>query len=406
LQAFDPLVVHVIEKILGRRSGSQSLSFGQSLDGTRDILIVTARDLIDLLAVVPAARALRKRFPLSRIHVLASQACAEVLAPRPEIFEVLRWSEDEPVLSRAFLDRVRELRRHPFDLALAIDSGDGRLGRVTAALSGAKLRLGMHPDGADPTLNLVVRTAVASGYRPVQSLEFLSFLGIPRESLAPQWEIPRPDLEYAGRLLNLRRKGNEGWLLGVDPGRGLSGARPTPKKLAWLVERVVASRGAVPILLTEDVNEPGVAEFRACLKNRLLEVPSRGIRDILAFAKSCDLFLSGNTNLFHFAVGLGIPTLGLFRHGEEERWIPRGHRTCRTLAWKPGARVLESEFLDHVDATRGAGMGALPIRITLAADAVEVHNLPVGGKAPDAGDAAGVEDVATVIRAVGSGRGR
>ena len=89
MQAFDPLVVHVVERVLGRRSGTQSLSFGQSLDGTRDILIVTARDLIDLLAVVPAARALRKRFPLSRIHVLSSQACAEVLAPRPEIFESL-----------------------------------------------------------------------------------------------------------------------------------------------------------------------------------------------------------------------------------------------------------------------------------------------------------------------------
>jgi ADP-heptose:LPS heptosyltransferase len=406
LQALDPLVVHVIEKILGRSSGSQTLSFGQSLDGTRDILIVTARDLIDLLAVVPAARALRTRFPLSRIHVLASQACAEVLAPRPEIFEVIPWREDEAVLSRAFLARIRELRRHPFDLALAIDSGDGRLGRVTAALSGAKLRLGMHPDGVDPTLNLVVRTAVAGGYRPVQSLEFLSFLRIPRESLAPRWEIPRPDLEYAGRLLNLRRKGNEGWLLGVDPGRGLSGVRPTPKKLAWLVERIVASRGAVPILLTEHADERGVAEFRACLKNRLLEVPSRGIRDVLAFARSCDLFLSGNTNLFHFAVGLGIPTLGLFSQSEEERWIPRGHRTCRTLAWKPGARVLESEFLDHVDATRGAGMGELPIRITLAADAVQVHTMPAVTEAPAAGAAASVEDVAAAIRGAGSARTR
>jgi ADP-heptose:LPS heptosyltransferase len=186
--------------------------------------------------------------------------------------------------------------------------------------------------------------------------------------MAPTWEIPQPDQEYANRLLNLRRKGNEGWLLGVDPGPGLSGVRPSPRKLAWLVERIVASRGAVPIVLTEDPEEAGVKEFHAALNSRVLEVPSRGIRDVLSFAKSCDLFLSGNTNLFHFAVGLGVPALGLFGQDEKERWIPRGHDTCRTLTWKPGTRVLETEFLDHVDAARGAEMGELPIRITLAAD--------------------------------------
>ena len=154
MKAFDPLVLHVVEKLLNRRAGTQTLSFGRSLDGTRDILLVTARELIDLLAVVPAARALRKRFPLSRIHVLASERCAEVLAPRPEVFEVIPWSSQDALFSRTFLERIRALRAHPFDLAVAIDSGDERLGRVTAALSGAKLRLGMHPEGADPLLNL------------------------------------------------------------------------------------------------------------------------------------------------------------------------------------------------------------------------------------------------------------
>ena len=204
-----------------------SLSFGESLDGTRDILIVSADKLTDLLAVAPAARALRRRFRLARVHVLASGQCADVLARRPEIFEVLRWDPDrESMLSRAYVERIRELRQRPFDLAVAIDSGDARRARVTAALSGAKLRLGMHPEGSDPTLNLVVATPVSRGYRPVQNLEFLSFLGIPREHLTPTWEIPEVDREYAERFLELRRQGTEGWLLGVDRERG---AEPTPK---------------------------------------------------------------------------------------------------------------------------------------------------------------------------------
>jgi ADP-heptose:LPS heptosyltransferase len=393
LRAFDPLIIHATEAILSRRASTKPLSFGRSLAGARDILLVTARELIDLLAVVPAARALRKRFPLARIHVLASERCGEILAPRREVFEVISWSAEEPLLSREYLQRIRAMRRRPFDLAVAVDSGDARRGRVTAALSGAKLRLGMHPDGVDPTLNLVIAASVEEGYRPVQSLQFLSFLGIPREDLAPSWDIPKPDKDYADRLLELRRRGSDGWLLGVDPGPGLAGVRPSPRKLAWLVERIVAARGAVPIVLTEDPDEPGVQAFRACLKGRTLEVASRGICDVLSFTKCCDMFISGNTNLFHFAVGLDVPALGLFGQEDEDRWIPRGRKSCRTVTWGPGTRVVESDVLRQVDAARGAGMGDIPLRIMLADDVgddTEARSTDApGNEAPAAGTPGG-----------------
>ena len=47
-----------------------------------------ARELTDLLDIIPAARALRKRFRLARIHVVASEGCASALANRSEVFAV------------------------------------------------------------------------------------------------------------------------------------------------------------------------------------------------------------------------------------------------------------------------------------------------------------------------------
>lgn len=295
--------------------------------------------------------------------MLADAASAEALAGRPEIFEAVPW-DDEPVLSRTMVQRMRKLRARGFDLAIAIDDGTAHRDRVLAALTGAKLRLGLHPGGADPTLNLVVASSPAAGYRPVQSLEFLSFLGIPRERLTPCWEIPEADRRYAERLLDLRRRGASGWLLAVDPGQGRAGVRPHPAKLAWLVERVAAARGALPIVLTDRRTGGIVEEFKSHLKVPTLDAPSRGMRDVLAFLGGSGLFLSGNTNLFHFAVALGVPTIGFFGREEPDQWVPRDRPSCRVVRIAPGERVRETEFLKIVDQVRESDGRSVPTGVS------------------------------------------
>ena len=122
------------------------------------------------------------------------------------------------------------------------------------------LRVGAHPDGADPLLNLVVSMPSSKGYRPVQSLEFLSFLGIRREDLTPGWQVTDADRRYTERLLALRRWGRKGMLLGVDPAVGRQGIRPSPEKLAWIVEKIAESRPVVPLVLSDDLASSQVRE--------------------------------------------------------------------------------------------------------------------------------------------------
>lgn len=369
LKSFDPLVLHLAEGVLGRKQGETSLSFGESLDGTRDILFVTARELTHLLALIPAARALKKRFRLARVHVLASEQCAEVLAGRPEIFHVMPWNpENDAILSMEFFRQVQRLRAQPFDLAIANDGGDARRSRLLAALSGAKLRVGIHPEGSDPALNLVVSVPTSKGYRPVQSLEFLSFLGIPRDELVPGWEITDVDRRYTERLLSLRRWGREGRILGVDPGIGRSGVRPGAEKLAWVVQKICTARGMVPLILSEDLSAPAVQELRAHLKTAPLEVPVRGLRDVFALSRCCDVFLSGNTSLFHLAVSLGVPSIGLFAKSDEDRWVPVGRDRIRVIRLRPGDRLLADELLATIDAVVDEPKDELPFPFWWAED--------------------------------------
>ena len=349
-KSFDPVLLRLAERFLVDRNGTPSLSFGESLDGTRDILLLSAHDLTDLLSIVPAARSLKRRFRLARVHVLASGQCAEVLAGRPEVFHVITWNPDkDPICSLSFLREVRKLRAQPFDLAIAIDNGIDRRTRVVGALSGAKLRVGAHPDGADPLLNLVVSMPSSKGYRPVQSLEFLSFLGIKREDLTPGWQVTDADRRYTERLLALRRWGRKGMLLGVDPAVGRQGVRPSPEKLAWIVEKIAESRPVVPLVLSEDLASPAVREFRTLLKTAPLEIPVRGIRDVLALTRCCDAFLSANTSLFHLAVALGVPTIGFFSRADDERWTPPEREGTRILRLRPGDGLSSEKLLATLD---------------------------------------------------------
>ncbi|MGD8627657.1 MAG: hypothetical protein PVH52_01115, partial [bacterium] len=38
----------------------------------------------------------------------------------------------------------------------------------------------------------------------------------------------------------------------------------------------------------------------------------------------CNLLISGNSNLLHFATSMGIPSFALFTDEEDRRWIPTG----------------------------------------------------------------------------------
>lgn len=363
-RALDPLLLHLTESILRRRTAGSAFSFGESLDGTRDILLSAARTLPDLLAIVPAAQALRRRYPLSRIHVVAAGSCIDALAARSEVFEVIPWDADAPLASRATTDLVRRLRGRPFDMAIST-SCVAPWPRLWVALADAKLRVGSSASGSDPLLNLVVKSAPAGGYEPAAGLEFLTFLGAERSELTPGWTVPEADRDYARRLLNLRRHGNEGWLLGVDPAVGIHGARPTPDRLAWLVDRIVEERGASPIILTEDSKVTSVAQFRAHLKSPLLEVPTRGIRDVLALTRGCRLFVGANSPLFHFALALKVPSLGLFDAADGERWTPGTDPRCEIAIWDAGRRVRVAELLERVDRLLRGGVLELPLRLLL-----------------------------------------
>jgi hypothetical protein len=103
-----------------------------------------------------------------------------------------------------------------------------------------------------------------------------------------------------------------------------------------------------------------VRELRTRLKTPPLEIPVRGIRDVLALTRCCDAFLGGNTCLFHLAIALGVPTIGLYSRSDEDRWVPLDRQRTRILRLRPGDRLTSDDLLEAVDAVAGESAAHLP----------------------------------------------
>jgi ADP-heptose:LPS heptosyltransferase len=121
-------------------------------------------------------------------------------------------------------------------------------------------------------------------------------------------------------------------IIGVNIGCGTPGAiwkRPNLKLLSALVEHLQKARHAVVALtgakFEQDVNQEFAGLWPADRKNCLLDLAGQtNLLELAGLIRACDLFISTDSGPYHMAVGLGVPTLAIFRspnpthsHGEK-----------------------------------------------------------------------------------------
>jgi hypothetical protein len=74
---------------------------------------------------------------------------------------------------------------------------------------------------------------------------------------------------------------------------------------------------------------------------------------MLLLVAQCDLFIAGNTDLLHFAVAMGVPTVALFSDEEDPAFRPTGREHVRVLDITEGERVDIETLMETVEAVTG-----------------------------------------------------
>jgi ADP-heptose:LPS heptosyltransferase len=323
------------------------------------ILAVAAPCLADLVFHAPLLGAIRRRWPEAPIDVLVPEDLATLVVPSGLAREVIVYAPKQLAAWRpAYASLLRELGKTGYDVALMMSLSPHPLLEAAALASGAVLRAGCGHRDAYPQLNLELRPAEpVRGYYGDLPRHLAPYLGIEAEEIVPGWPIAPERLRQAAQLVHFHKPNKDELLVGVDPAVGKSGHGLAVESLQALVRAVTGQIQCCLLPLSGPGDPERVQRFESALSGVPPGLARDTVLDTILLLCQCDLFLAGNTDLFHVAVAHGVPTIGLFSPEDDERWRPGDQTSARVLTVNFGEKMDVAKVLEAVGVATG-GRGA------------------------------------------------
>ncbi len=310
------------------------------------ILVVRQHDQLgDMLFVIPALRALKKKYPRSEITLVAGPMNYEIMKGHPVLSRTLLFDKMSNGWSPEGLRRfIRTLRAGEFDLAIVPSTVSISLtSGLIAWLSRAAVRIGPgrleHRD--NPAKFLFTHpvdldwSSTPGRHQAARNADILRPLGIATDDLDTELGLT-PDEMAEGRGLVGALREKQGLLIGIHPGAAKPGNRWPPESFLRLSELLFHEYRAGLVVTIG----PRDGDIHSFLASRLA-VPHqfiRGepIRRVAGVIASLDLFISNDTGPLHIAGALPVPALGIFGPTDPRQWAPPGKKN-HYLAAKDGA---------------------------------------------------------------------
>lgn len=311
----------------------------------RAIAVVKLSSLGDVVHALPAARALRARFPDAELTWVVERREQAIVAANPDLDHVVAvdtrlWRREfrRPGGVSMVVGKVRGLIRRlaagRFDIALDFQ-GNWKSGLITA-LTRAPLRVGLAGRHCRERGNvLFTNRRVALPGDPIHVVEehlvLLSALGIDRAAIGtPAFPIAIDPAAEATVTRFLEEEGikPETPLVALNPGSGGDRKRWTIAAYRRLADELALRLGA-RILLCWGPGEEALARAIAHgMRAAPLIPPPTSIPEMVALIARMTLVVGGDTGPVHIAAALGVPTLGLYGPTRAMRNGPYGPRTA------------------------------------------------------------------------------
>jgi ADP-heptose:LPS heptosyltransferase len=172
-----------------------------------------------------------------------------------------------------------------------------------------------------PLFNVEVIPRPDATYFKDRNLCLVKFLA-PDANKWRNWKLPEKESRIAREIVRFRKPKSGDLLIGVDLSYTKNGSKPpfdTQIRLARSFQALKPSRIALlsdprPAVKDEEIRRLGNYDW--------LDIPRKNFRDTLGILSQCDLLITGNCNLLHFALAMEIPSFILFSREEDRRWLP------------------------------------------------------------------------------------
>jgi heptosyltransferase II len=298
----------------------------------KKILLIRFARLGDVILLVPSIRALRNRYPKTKIEVLVDHRYAHILemcSAVDRVIPVNRLAMRDGGKIRAVGNMFRlaqELRAAGYDLVL--DFHSFRETHLLTWYTRARWRLGLkriHSPYWPFCFNLGPVLEDDALHVSEVFLSILGFLGIDPVSNGHLLDLSSELRQEADYFLH-RHQIERGVLrIGFNLGAGSQSRTWPPEKFAELAERIAQRHNAVVIAFSGPNEELLSSEFcRRVRAARVIPAPSLALPQLAALFNRCDVLVSNDTGPMHLGAAAGVPTLGIFSVARPSHYHPLG----------------------------------------------------------------------------------
>jgi len=312
----------IASRFYGGKDMNQPFSLGRVAQSARRVLVVPGAGLAELLVAYPALSLLRTALPDSRIICLVDDDQADLLRDDDVVDDTLVFPEFKGARGMfTFRPFVNEIKERMFEAVFYFDFRYDFYRVLLPAASGARLRLKLKDEVGYPLFNVEVIPNAESTYFKDRNLCLVRFLA-PDAERWHDWKLPDKESKIAREIVKFRKPKSGDLLIGVDLSYTKNGSKPPFETLIRLARSFQALKPCRIALLSDP--QPAVKddEIRRLGNYDWLDIPRKNFRDTLGILSQCDLLITANCNLLHFALAMEIPSFILFSEEEDRRWLP------------------------------------------------------------------------------------
>ena len=317
----------------------------------RNILVIDFGQLGDVVFSLPALRAIRERFPLAKITVVAGKPSSEIVDMSRSADEVI--TVDRVALRDGFkplsvvriFQVVKDLRRRQFDFVIDLHSLSET--NLIAFFSGAPKRLFQRRPGRsldflanfdpkppidrnDPDQHLVDRY-----------LDVLKPLGISDAPRLPKLTTTADDDRAIDAILRKAKADAGAPLVGLFPGAGHPGRCWPLERFAELADFLIRNDGVRPIVFAGPEERDAVQLARRLFPEATVFLEKLSIRQLAAAQARLAVFVSNDTGPVHIAAAVGTPVVVLIGRATPHAYVPLA--SSQRLIFSQGVHTIDVE---------------------------------------------------------------
>ncbi len=362
-----------------RKGRSAVFSLPDALGQRAKVLCIDPGDLSELLFHAPLLNSLRRRYPDVQMDFLVPEEHAPLVVPSGLVRQCTLYKESQLSPWRpAFASLLKKVGAEDYDMTIVTSFVPRPRLELAALASGAPLRLGPSHADSYPAVNCELRSEREDEtYFGDRVLRVAPFLNLEPHALDVRWPLPVDKVRHIAQQIHFHKPNPDQMLIGIDPGPGKSGFAFALDNLEFLVRQLGSQLVCKILPLGMPADSPRLKEFTTRLGQTPVGLPRENLLDMVLLLSQCDLFLAGNTDFFHMAVALGIPSVGLFSPQDGPAWRPGGRPNAVVLTMAKGEKVDIATLMEAVESvTRGrTSTPSNPVGQTVSAPQVDATGL-------------------------------